>query len=281
VLRAGHEADQAARARHCEDAMNRFWADLTTEEFRGLDPETTIAVLPIAAIEQHGPHLPVSTDTEIANGMVRAAMAKVPADLNVLWLPTQQIGKSNEHLRSPGTLTLSAETAIRAWTEIGESVHRAGLRKLILVNSHGGNVDCISIVARDLRVRLGLLVVASQWARFGSPAGTYTDLENAVGIHAGDMETSMMLHFRPDLVRHNKVANFEPTTVEIAQTFKQLRPTGFTAFAWIAQDLHASGAAGDASKATAEKGRLTAEFRAEKFIELLADVTRFDMQRLA
>ncbi len=265
--------------------MHRFWADLTTEEFCGLDPETTIAVLPIAAIEQHGPHLPVSTDTEIAHGMVRETMARLPGRLakamTVLFLPVQQIGKSNEHLRSPGTLTLSAETAIRGWTEIGEGVHRAGLRKLVMVNSHGGNVDVISIVARELRVRLGMLAVACQWARFGSPAGLYTEQENAVGIHAGDMETSMMLHFRPDLVKMANAINFEPTTLEIAKSFKQLRPTGVTAFGWMAQDLHAAGAAGNASRATAEKGRATAEFRAEKFIELLDDVGRFELQRLA
>lgn len=261
--------------------MHRFWADLTTEDFRGLDAERTIAVLPIAAIEQHGPHLPVSTDTEIANGMVREVMQRLPEHLNVLFLPTQQVGKSNEHLRSPGTLTLSAETAIRAWTEIGEGVHRAGLRKLVMVNSHGGNVDVISIVARELRVRLGMLAIACQWSRFGSPAGAYTEQETAVGIHAGDMETSMMLHFRPDLVRMEKAANFVPATVEIAETFKQLRPTGFTAFGWIAQDLHASGAAGDAARATTERGRLTAEFRALKFIELLQDASRFALSRLA
>jgi creatinine amidohydrolase len=261
--------------------FNRFWADLTTEDFHGLDPEATIAVLPIAAIEQHGPHLPVSTDTEIANGMVRETMKIVPPGLSVLWLPTQQIGKSNEHLRSPGTLTLTAETAIRAWTEIGEAVHRAGLRKLILVNSHGGNVDCIAIVARELRVRFGMLAVACQWARFGSPSGLYSDLENAVGIHGGDMETSMMLYFRPDLVKMDRASNFAPTSIEMAQTFKQLRPTGVTAFGWMAQDLHAAGAAGNAANGTAEKGRQTAVFRAEKFVELLDDTTRFQLSRLA
>jgi creatinine amidohydrolase len=261
--------------------MARYWADLTTLDFQAVRAEQTIAVLPVAAIEQHGPHLPVSTDTEIANGMVREVMARLDGALDVLVLPTQAIGKSNEHLRSPGTVTYTAETAIRAWTEIGESVHRAGVRKLVIVNSHGGNVDVVSIVARELRVRWSMLVVASQWARFGSPLGLYTDQENAVGIHGGDMETSMMLHFRPDLVRMDRASNFEPTTVEIAKTFKQLRPTGFTAFGWIAQDLHAAGVAGDASKATAEKGRATAAFRAEKFIELLADVAAFDLARLA
>jgi len=259
----------------------RFWMDLTTTEFAGLDPERTIAVLPVAAVEQHGPHLPVSTDTEIANGMVRETLKVLPADRTVLFLPTQSIGKSNEHIRSPGTLTLTAETAIRSWTEIGESVHRAGIRKLVLVNSHGGNVDVLSIVARELRVRLNMLAVACQWSRFGSPPGLYTEQESAVGIHAGDMETSMMLHFRPDLVDMSKARNFEPTTVEIARTFKHLRPTGFTAFGWIAQDLHTAGAAGDATQATAEKGRLTAEHRARAFVELLADVEQFSLSRLA
>lgn len=259
----------------------RFWMDLTTLEFDGLDPERTIAVLPVAAVEQHGPHLPISTDTEIANGMIKATREVLPDDLAVLFLPVQAVGKSNEHLRSPGTLTLGAETAIRAWTEIGEGVHRAGLRKLVMVNSHGGNVDVIAIVARELRVRLGMLAVSCQWSRFGSPPGLYSEQESAVGIHAGDMETSMMLHFRPDLVQMDKARNFQPSTVEISKSFDLLRPTGFTSFAWIAQDLHKDGAAGDASSATAEKGRLTVEHRAVQFVRLLRDVERFKLERLA
>ena len=258
-----------------------YWADHTTEDFRGLDPERTIAVLPIAAVEQHGPHLPISTDTEIANGMVRESISRLPKDLRALFLPVQQIGKSNEHLRSPGTLTLTAETAIRAWTEIGESVNRAGVKKLVMVNSHGGNVECIGIVARELRVRFGMLAIACAWSRLGSPAGIYTDLENAVGIHGGDMETSMMLHFRPELVKMDKAKNFVPATVEISKTFDLLRPTGFTAFGWMAQDLNPDGACGNASIATADKGKRTAEHRATEFIKLLRDVERFELKRLA
>jgi creatinine amidohydrolase len=258
-----------------------YWHELTSAEFAGLDPETTIVVWPIAAIEQHGPHLPVATDTAIAEGMVAEVKAILPDDLSILILPTQAIGKSNEHIRSPGTITLSAETALRAWTEIGEAVHRAGLRKLIMVNSHGGNVDLISIVARELRVRFDMLVVGCSWSRFGRPAGLYTDEELAVGIHAGDIETSLMLHFRPDLVQMDKAGNFPPTTIEIAKTFDVLRPTGFTAFGWIAPDLHPSGAAGNASRATAEKGRVTARFAAEMFVKLLYDVTKFGLDRLA
>jgi creatinine amidohydrolase len=265
-----------------EPAMRTtYWHQLTTTEFAALDPETTIAVLPVAAIEQHGPHLAVSTDTAIAEGMIAEVLKRLPDDLSILILPTQAIGKSNEHLRSPGTITLSAETALRAWTEIGESVHRAGLRKLVMVNSHGGNVDVLSIVARELRVRLGMLAVSCSWSRFGRPAGLFGDQEAAVGIHAGDIETSLMLHFRPDLVRMERAENFAPATIAIAREFAHLRPTGVTAFGWIAQDLHASGAAGDASLATAEKGRATAAFQAGEFIRLLRDVRDFKLSRLA
>ena len=132
-------------------------------------------------------------------------------------------------------------------------MHRAGVRKVVLINSHGGNVDVLSVVARELRVRLGMLVVTCAWRRFGLPAGLYTDEEAAVGIHAGDIETSLMLYFRPDLVRMDRAQNFAPATIEIAKEFAHLRPTGFTAFGWIAQDLHPSGAAGDASRATPKR----------------------------
>jgi creatinine amidohydrolase len=258
-----------------------YWGELTTEDFKSLDQEKTIAVLPIAAIEQHGPHLPVGVDTEIANGMIREVIKRLPEDLSILILPTQCVGKSNEHIRSPGTLTLTWETAINAWTEIGESVSRAGLKKLVMVNSHGGNVDCIGIVARELRVRFQMLAVQCAWSRFGAPPGMFGETENAVGIHAGDKETSLMLHFRPELVKMNRAANFAPTTIEISKTFELLRPTGFTAFGWIAPDLHPSGAAGDASLGTAEKGRLLAEYEALKFIQLLRDVEKFALSRLA
>jgi len=257
------------------------WTQLTTEDFAGLDPEKTIAVLPIAAIEQHGPHLAVSTDTIIGQGMVDAVIARLPEDLSVLFLPLQAVGKSNEHIRSPGTITYSAETALRVWTEIGEGVARAGLRKLIIVTSHGGNVDVMGVVARELRVKCQMLVVHTGWRRLGLPQGLYTDQEAAHGIHAGDIETSMMLHFRPDLVRMEKAQDFVPSSVRMENEFKFLRPTGAFAHGWIAQDIHPAGAAGDASLGTAEKGRLTAEYQAERFIELLRDVEKFSLDRLA
>jgi len=259
----------------------RFWSELRSSEFAALSPSSTIAILPVAATEQHGPHLPVMTDTAIAEGMIKTVLERLPDDLRVLFLAVQSIGKSNEHLRSPGTITVSAENLIRVWCEIGESVHRAGLRKLVIVNSHGGNTEVIGIVARELRVKLGMLVATTQWRRFGLPSGMYTPFDSTHGIHAGDIETSLMLYFRPDLVDMSKAKLFPSKAAEMEKDYKHLRPAGQHGFGWIAQDINPNGAVGDASIATAEKGRLTAEHQADAFIALLRDVARFPLSELA
>jgi len=262
-------------------AAKWFWAELKSSEFAGLDRNSTLAILPVAATEQHGPHLPVMTDTAIAQGMIETVLARLPDDLRPLFLPIQTIGKSNEHLRSPGTITFAAENLIRIWCEIGESVHRAGLRKLVIVNSHGGNAEVIGIVARELRVRLDMLVATTQWRRFGLPDGLYAAFDATHGIHAGDIETSLMLHFRPDLVDMSKAKLFPSQAAAMEKDYRHLRPAGPHGFGWIAQDLNPDGAVGDASLATADKGRLTAEHQADAFIALLHDVARFRLDRLA
>jgi creatinine amidohydrolase len=251
-----------------------WWGDYRTTEYAAIDPEATIAVLPIAAIEQHGPHLPVSTDTTIMQGMLEEVISILPDNLDIRILPVQSVGKSNEHLAAPGTLTLPATTLIEAWTELGASVARAGLRKIIFVNSHGGNEEIMGVVTRELRVRHRMLAVKTSWQRFGRPAGMYTELEDRHGIHGGDVETSLMLHFRPDLVDITKAENFVSNVARAEQEFALLRQTGTHAFAWMAGDLNPHGVVGDASIATAEKGRLTARFQAEGFVRLLKDVRK-------
>src|SRR5258708_37643459 len=136
----------------------RSGAEPKSGEFAGLVPNSTVTTLPVAATEQHGPHLPVLTDTAIGEGLIKTVLARLPDDLRVLVLPTQTIGKSDEHLRSPGTITHSAENLVRSWCEIGEGAHRAGLRKMEIAHWHGGNMEVVGIVARELRVRLGMLV---------------------------------------------------------------------------------------------------------------------------
>jgi creatinine amidohydrolase len=256
-----------------------YWAEMTTADFSAADTSRWIAVLPVAAVEQHGPHLPVLTDTAIGQAYIDAVLPRL-GGLPATVLPIQAIGKSNEHIASPGTLTLSWETLTRVLVETGESVARAGVRKLVLVNSHGGNVPILDVVARELRVSHGMLCVATHWSRLGKPAGLYTAWEDKFGIHGGDVETSIMLAARPDLVNMDKAERFHSAQERFEQEFKHLRAHGIAQFGWMAQDLGPHGTVGDASIATAEKGRATIEHIAERFVELLADVHRFDLARL-
>ena len=245
----------------------RNWADLRAPDFAGIDPMRTIALLPTAAIEQHGPHLPVGTDTLIAEGMLDQLRRLCPDDLDLRILPVQTVGKSNEHIWAPGTLTLTAETALRAWTEIGLSVARAGIRKIVVVNSHGGNLDLVSILSRELRVRAGMIAVKCQWTSFGVPEGMYPPRELAFGIHGGDMETSLMLAFRPETVEMAAAQDFGSS----AET-GSISPIGPISYGWIARDLNPSGTVGNARAATAEKGEATAAHQVAGLIGLLRKV---------
>jgi len=252
------------------------WADYRTTEFDGIDPERVIAVLPTAAIEQHGLHLPVGTDTMIAMGMLDVLRARCPDDLDLRILPVQAVGKSNEHLHAPGTLTLSAETALKAWVEIGLSVARAGLRKIVIVNSHGGNLDLVSILSRELRVRAGMLAVKCQWGSFGHPEGMYPPDELRFGIHGGDMETSLMLAFRPDTVDMAAAMNNRSSAQDGG-----IPPIGPVSYGWISSDLNPVGTVGDASIATADKGHATAAHQVDGFIALLRQMRDTPLDRLA
>ncbi len=251
---------------------SRFWQDLSWPQFRELPPDT-VAVLPVAAIEQHGPHLPVSVDTTINQGMIARALALLDADAPVLVLPTQAVGLSVEHIRFPGTLTSSAETLLALWTEIGESVARAGVRRLVIVNSHGGQPQLVELVCRRLRIRARMFAVGCMWSRLGSPSG----LDDPEGIHGGLVETSVMLRLQPERVDMAKARNFRSAWLDRGQGLTTLVPEGAVGFGWETQDLHPSGALGDASRASVADGERVVAFAAERLATLFDEVQHFDI----
>jgi len=255
----------------------RNWADLTTADLAGRDWARTVAILPVAATEQHGPHLPLSTDTVIAQGYLDRVAALTPDALDVLILPVQAIGKSDEHDAFPGTLSLSTGTALAAWSEVGAGIAAAGCRRLVLVTSHGGNSALIDLVAGELRGRFGMVAVTTSWARLGIPAGLFPDEEVTHGIHAGGIETALMLALRPDLVRREAVADFPSRGRAIARDHAILRTGRPAALAWKTQDLNPAGALGDARLGTAEAGHALLDHGARAFVTLLGEVSRFDL----
>jgi creatinine amidohydrolase len=258
----------------------RSWTEMTWQDFRGRAPARWIAVLPVAAVEQHGPHLPLGVDGYIAGAYLARTIALTPKNLPATFLPIQWVGQSCEHLDFPGTLTLSTESTLRAWTEIAESVHRAGVRKLVIVTSHGGNSSIIDLIARDLRARLKMLAVATSWHRLGYPKNLFSERERIHGIHGGEIETSMILAIRPDPVRKSKIKRFVPATLAMEREFKQLRAYRPAGFGWMTQDLNPSGAVGDATLATSAKGKAAIEHGARAFVQLLEDVHKFKLSRL-
>jgi creatinine amidohydrolase len=243
------------------------WADFRAPEYAAIDPMRTIAILPTAAIEQHGPHLPVGTDTLIAEGLLARLRAACPEDLDLRILPVQAVGKSNEHLWARGTLTLTAATALAAWTEIGLSVARAGVRKIVILNSHGGNLDLCSILSRELRVQAGMLAVKAGWGSLGMPEGVYSPQETRYGIHGGDAETSLILAMYPECVDMSAARDFR-STAETAT----IPPTGPVSLGWVASDLNPAGVVGEAHLATAAKGETTIRHIIDRTIALLRQV---------
>ncbi|MBV9459614.1 MAG: creatininase family protein [Bradyrhizobium sp.] len=255
------------------------WSDLTTVDFAGLDRERTVAVLPVGAVEQHGPHLPVGVDTMINSGIVARTLELMPRDYPMLLIPMTPIGKSDEHLAFPGTLTLSHETLGRVWYEIGEGVYRAGLRKILFFNSHGGQPQLLEIVCRDLRVKLGMFAASSTWPQLIDMTDLFDPAEIKHGIHGGQIETSIMLHLHPDLVKMECAENFAPVTLQNERE-AEFMSRGAAYFGWQAQDLHPKGASGNAAKATAPLGRELVERAARGLANLIQEISNYPLSRL-
>lgn len=261
----------------------RYWADLATGDFAALDPALTVAVLPVAATEQHGPHLPLSVDTALVDGVIGAALPTLrqstqPAD--ILVLPTQAVGLSPEHMAFAGTLSLSPQTLISVWIEIGACVAHAGVKKLVLFNAHGGQVSAMDIVARELRMRHGLIVYSSSWYSLPLGAeveGLFSADEHRFGVHAGEIETSMMLALRPGDVRMDEAVNFPSTSRQRAAQFPILGNGRSAKLGWAMQDYNPQGAAGNAAGATAAKGQALVDAAARGLASMLLEVARLPL----
>jgi creatinine amidohydrolase len=259
----------------------RNWTDIHWPEISAAGPARWIAVLPLAATEQHGPHLPVGTDVMIGEAYLARVHELLPATVPAIFLPLQPVGISTEHIDYPGTLTLPTEAALKSWMALGESVARAGVKKLVMVTSHGGNSAAMTLVAQDLRAQHGLFVVTTSWSRFGVPDGLFSAEELRHGIHGGAVETSIMLARYPQTVRQDAIVDFRPNSIAMEKDHRWLSAHRPAPFAWQAQDLHGSGAVGDATQASAEKGEQLLDHGARAFCELLEEVDNFDVKRLA
>jgi creatinine amidohydrolase len=258
--------------------------DWTAIDWTKVDAATAarwIAVLPLAATEQHGPHLPFETDVMIGEAYLARVREQLPEAIPATFLPIERIGISTEHIDFEKTQTLSAEAALAKWKSIGESVARAGVKKIVIVTSHGGNSAAMTLVAQDLRAYHRMLAVTTSWFRFGTPAGLFPAEELRHGIHGGAVETSIMLARFTKHVRLDAIADFPSRGIAMEKQYRWLSTQRPAPFAWQAQDLHPSGAVGNVTLASAEKGEALLEHGARGFIELLDDVDKFDVRELS
>jgi creatinine amidohydrolase len=253
---------------------------LTGPEFAGFVTAATVGILPVGAIEPHGPHLPLSTDCDIARGHLGQLGRYVAAGTDVLVLPLQSIGLSIEHAGFAGLFTHGADLLLRAWTDVARTFHAAGGRRLIIASSHGGNSEIAGLLATQLRLDPGLLAVTAAWLRFGQPEGLFPAHELAYGMHGGDIETSLMLYYWPETVRLEQRLDF----VSAAETWERqsavLSAHGRTRVGWLTADLNPLGAVGNALAATAEKGAASADHALRGFAALVGDVAAFDLASL-
>ncbi len=256
---------------------SRWWWDLSTLEFSQLAMENVVVILPIGAVEQHGPHLPVRVDAAINAGIVARAVELLPADLAALVLPALPIGKSDEHLEYPGTLTLPVEVLAKVWFEVAKSAWRAGARRIIFWNSHGGQPQLMEIVCRQLRVELGMFAVGATWSRTIDSSDLYSSNELEFGIHGGEAETSVMLHLHPELVAMERAENFVSAAQALAEQGGILTPEGGVSFGWQAQDLHPAGVTGNAAAADAQRGAEQVERAARALVALVQEVSRYPL----
>ena len=255
---------------------------MTTAEAQDIGRADPVVILPVAAIEQHGPHLPLSTDLDIGIGLLDKAFAYLPPKFPVWVLPAQAVGTSAEHLTFPGTLSIDANLLGDLIFAQGKALARSGVRRLLVTNSHGGNRQAIDTAALRLQRELGLLVIKSNYFLWPRPSGvTFPDAEWRHGLHGGAVETAMMLHLKPDLVRTQQLLDAPSLGRFLEQTLGHVDTTNEGAsLAWLAEDLHSSGVAGNSTLATASIGKHLVDGYGRVLSEIIQDTKDFPLDRL-
>jgi len=264
------------------DTTRRRWDALSAPEMLDAAQRDPVVVLPLGATEQHGPHLPASTDNDIGQGLLDAALARLRAGSEVWTLDPITVGTSEEHGRFDATESVSTAELIQLLVERGAALARAGVRRLVLFNSHGGNRAAIDAAALALRATHDLLVVKANYFRFARPNDVeLPEREWRHGLHGGALETAMMLHLRPDLVRRDSIANFRSLGEALEGSLRRVRPEGEAPFAWLAGDLNPRGVVGDARLATPALGARLVEHYAGVLAEVILDALAFPIDALA
>jgi creatinine amidohydrolase len=252
-----------------------LWAEATTEDIaEKVDAANgrAIAVQPIGAIEQHGPHLPLITDALTAESIAVAAAERF--DGAATWvLPTLSYGRSGEHLGRAGTIAYSAATLTGICLDLGRSLQASGVSKLVFVNGHGGQPSLLDVVARDIRAQFGLEVFSVMPSRFGFPEGLTNP--DPFEIHGGFMETSLVMHLRPDLVHLERAFADGTETGKVYAAQKHLTLEGVVPTAWLIDDVSASGTVGDPTGASAETGAALAQRWSTMLAEAFDEIERF------
>ena len=252
-------------------AHNFRLSDLNYKDVKGR--YDSVAIIPVSAIEAHGPHLPLGVDALLNDSLLDRVIELNPSNNKILVLPNTNFGMSIEHSAYPGTISIKAETLIEYWIQIAVSLKKSGFRKVLFFNSHGGQVGIADIVLRKLRAEHNLLAHSLHWFKVQPPEGLFEDEELKYGIHGGEVETSLMLHKWPSLVKMEFAQNFDSFGKDLAKKYKFVNPTGSAlSFGWQTQDLNAEGAVGNAAAANAEKGMQFFEFIAKEVSSMISEI---------